>query len=202
MTTTAIKIGPADNGRRMSLADFEHAEVQPGYLYELGRGVIVVSDVPNPPHLWQVNAVRLQLTAYQFAHKGRISAIVGGGECKILLDDQESERHPDLSVYLTPPPGRDSDVWSIWVPALVIEVVSPDSRDRDYNEKREEYLSFGVQEYWIFDAERGEMTVLRRTRGRWREQIVRPPDVYRSKLFPGLELDCGQVFEAAREVGG
>ena len=48
MSTQTIKIGPADHGRRMSLADFEHAEVQEGLLYELGRGVIIVSDVPGP----------------------------------------------------------------------------------------------------------------------------------------------------------
>jgi Uma2 family endonuclease len=200
MTTTAIKIGPADHGRRMSLADFEHAEVEEGHLYELGRGVIVVSDVPNPPHLAQVNALRLQLTAYQLARKGKIYAILAGSECKILVDDLESERHPDLAVYTTPPSGRDAEVWSVWVPALVIEVISSDSRDRDYNEKREEYLAFGVREYWIFDAERGEMLALQRSRGRWRQQVVQPPAKYTTKLFPGLKLDCGQVFDAAAEI--
>jgi Uma2 family endonuclease len=200
MTTTAIKIGPADNGRRMSLADFEHAAVQEGYLYELGRGVIIVSDVPNPPHAAQIDIIRLQLTAYRLRRKEAISRILSGSECKILVDDLESERHPDLAVYTTPAPGRDAETWSTWIPALVIEVVSADSRQRDYNEKREEYLAFGVREYWIFDAERGEMLALRRTRGRWREQVVRPPEAYTTRLFPGLKLDCGQVFEAAREL--
>jgi hypothetical protein len=46
MSTTATLIGPEDQGRRMSLAEFDHAEVRDGYLYELGRGVITVSDVP------------------------------------------------------------------------------------------------------------------------------------------------------------
>ena len=45
MLKTRIKVGPKDHGRRMSLADFDHAEVQEGHLYELGRGVIIVSDV-------------------------------------------------------------------------------------------------------------------------------------------------------------
>lgn len=38
MLKAAIKVGPADHGRQMSLADFDHAEVQEGYFYELGRG--------------------------------------------------------------------------------------------------------------------------------------------------------------------
>jgi Uma2 family endonuclease len=201
MATTAIKIGPADNGRRMSLAEFEHAEVEGGHHYELGRGVIVVSDVPNPPHANQVDNIRLQLTAYRLKRKGAISRILSGSECKILLDDLQSERHPDLAVYTTPPPGDDSAAWSNWVPVVLIEVISADSRERDREEKPEEYFAFGVQEYWIFDVERGEMLALQRSRGRWREKVVRPPAKYTTTQFPGLKFDCGQVFDSAEEIG-
>ena len=64
MATVSIKITPADHGRRMTLADFEHAEVQEGKRYELGRGVVVVADVPNPPHLGMVTAVKFPLIGY------------------------------------------------------------------------------------------------------------------------------------------
>src|SRR5581483_8351716 len=167
MATVATKITPADHGRRMSLADFEFAEVQEGYTYELGRGVIVVSEVPNLPHFLQVNAIRYQLSSYEVTHPGRIFAIAAGRDCKLLAWDFESERHPDLSVYKTPPPGTNRTTWRGWVPELVIEVVSRGSANRDYEEKREEYLAVGVKEYWIFDAEREEMLVLKRYRGRW-----------------------------------
>jgi Uma2 family endonuclease len=199
--TTAIKITPADNGRRMSLADFAHAEVQDGYRYELGRGVILVSDVPNPRHLAQVTAIRRQLAAYDLAHPDRIYTVASGSDCKILLDDLDSERHPDLAVYKTPPHSDEVDVWATWVPELVIEVVSADSGQRDYVDKRDEYLRFGLQEYWIVDADRQEMLVLRRSGGRWAERVVRPPQVYKTRLLPGLEFTCGPVFDAARAVG-
>ena len=149
MSTTAIKIVPTDHGRRMSLADFEHAEVQEGFLYELGRGVIVVSDVPNPPHLAQVNAIRRQFSAHELSHPDRIYAIAGGSECKILLASLDSERHPDLAIYKTPPPTANEEAWATWVPEIVIEIVSPGSEERDYGEKPEEYLRFGVKEYWL-----------------------------------------------------
>jgi Uma2 family endonuclease len=201
MSTTAIKVGPQDHGRRMSLADFEHAEVEAGHLYELGRGVIVVSDVPDPRHLAQVTAIRRQLAAYDLAHEGRIYTVAGGSDCKVLVADHESERHPDVVVYKTPPHSDEEDVWATWVPEIVIEVVSPGSERRDYQEKREEYLAFGVQEYWIFDASREELTVLRRSSGRWAERVVRPPEVYRTRLLPGFELSCAAAFDAARAVG-
>src|SRR5262245_38310383 len=103
MSQIAEKIGPADHGRRMSLVDFEHVETVEGRMYELGRGVIIVSDVPNPPHLAQVTAIRRQLSAHDLAHPGRIYTITTGSECKILLSHLDSERHPDLAVYTTPP---------------------------------------------------------------------------------------------------
>jgi Uma2 family endonuclease len=201
MSTITTKLTPADHGRRMTLAEFEHAEAQEGKLYELGRGVVVVTDVPNPPHLAQVDAIREQLSRDRAAHPGRIAVMGGGAECKILLDDLESERHPDWSVYKTPPPGDDSDVWAEWIPEIVIEVVSPGFEQRDYEEKPEEYLRFGVREYWIVDAQRQEMLVLRRVRGQWKEQIVRPPEVYRTRQLPGFEFSCEAVFQATRRPG-
>jgi Uma2 family endonuclease len=161
---------------------------------------VTVVDVPNPRHLAQVNAIRRQLAAYDLSHDGQIHAVAGGGECKILLAGTESERHPDVAVYKTPPPNA-ADVWAGWVPELVIEVVSPGSEHRDYNEKPEEYLRFGVREYWILDEEKREMRVLRRSRGRWTEQTVVPPEVYRTRLLPGLAFACAAVFAAADATG-
>ncbi len=198
MIPQTIKLGPADHGRRMSLADFEHAEVEEGRLYELGRGVLIVSDIPHPRHLMQLNAIRRQLHAYDFQHPGRIHALASGSDCKILVADLESERHPDLAIYKTPLPYGEEDVWAVWIPEIVIEIVSPGSEQRDYQEKREEYLQFGVHEYWIVDAERQEVLILRRVGGRWREKIVRPPETYHTRQLPGFEFACAPVFEAAR----
>lgn len=138
-----------------------------------------------------------QLSAYDLAHPGRLFGIVSGADCKLLIVGLESERHPDLAIYKTPPPEGSDDVWSEWIPELVIEVVSPSSRHRDYPEKPEEYLRFGVREYWILDADRREMRVMKRLRGRWVERVVPPPDLYRSRLLPGLAFDCGAVSAQA-----
>ncbi len=180
----------------MNLADFDIATVEAGHTYELGRGVIIVTDISNPGHFAQVDEVREQLSAYKRKNRGRIYRIASGGECKVQVERFVSERHPDLAVYVTPPPNDDSSAWSIWIPALVVEIVSYGSADRDYIEKREEYLLFGVQEYWIFDSAKRQLFALRRVRGRWDEVVVRSSRRYKTPLFPGLEFDCGAVFEA------
>jgi Uma2 family endonuclease len=200
MSTQTIKIGPADHGRRMSLADFEQVEVQEGRLYELGRGVIIVSDVPGPRHLVQINAIRRQLHAYDLQYSGRIYSIAGGSDCKILLADLESERHPDMAIYKNPPPEGE-DFWASWIPEIVLEVISPGSEPRDYVEKREEYLRFGVREYWIVDADREEVLILRRSGGRWLERVLRATDSYHTRLLPDFEFRCEPIFAAARSVG-
>ena len=46
LTKSKAKIGPQDHGRTMSLKAFEFVQVKEGYLYELARGYIVVSEVP------------------------------------------------------------------------------------------------------------------------------------------------------------
>ena len=121
-----------------------------------------------------------------------------GGGCKVLLSDLQSERHPDLSIYTEPPPAAE-DVWARWIAAIVLEIVSKGSELRDYFQKREEYLDFGIREYWILDAAKGEMLVLQRNGGAWTEHLVRPPKLYRTPLLPGFRFSCAKVFQAAKK---
>jgi len=64
MPKTATRIGPQDNGRRMSLDEFEFAEGREGYLYELSRGIVTVVNVPKPGHFAQVDAIRNECRCY------------------------------------------------------------------------------------------------------------------------------------------
>jgi Uma2 family endonuclease len=199
MRKIAIKITPADHGKRMGLDDFDQAEVQEGYLYELSRGNITVTGKSGIQHLRQVLAIRRQLEAYDRAHPGQIVSIAAVNRSKIPLIDLQSQRRPDLAVYrnLTP---DEVDFWGYWIPELVIEVVTPEPAHRDYFEKPEEYLQFGVMEYWIVDAERQEMLALWRRAGKWAERIVRPPEMYRSKSLGGFTLDCGAALATTRQT--
>ncbi len=95
------------------------------------------------------------------------------------------------------PPIDDARLWRQWFPEIVIEVVSRSSRARDYEDKPEEYLRLGVKEYWIVDGQRKVMVVMKRVRNRWAETMITPPEIYQTRLLPGLEFSCGEVFRAA-----
>jgi Uma2 family endonuclease len=58
----------------------------------------------------------------------------------------------------------------------------------------------GVKEYWLVDADKQEVLVLRRSRGKWSPHTLRSGDLYETKLLPGFKIDCRPVFKAAEEA--
>ena len=199
-TTSKTKIGPRHHGRKMSLKAFESAQVEDGYIYELARGYVVVSEVANFPHMRRVSFIRNHLVQYHLENPGRIYEICGTMECKLLIPELDSERHPDIAVYLTPPRNRKGRaMWRSWFPDLIIEVVSAGSRDRDYTEKRDEYWLLGAKEYWIVDAKLAQVLILKRGRSQWTEKTLGPADLCETKLLPGFKLPCQAIFEVAAE---
>jgi Uma2 family endonuclease len=203
LTKSKPMIGPHHHGRKMSLKSFEFAKVEDGHFYELARGYLVVSEVPSYFHSMQIIAINSLLWAYYASHQGSIHAILGNMDCKLLIPDWESERHPDIAVYLTEPKGpKDRTMWRIWIPELTIEVVSESSRDRDYTQKRDEYWTLGVKEYWIVDAKMKQVLILKRGRIQWTAKTLGPNDACETKLLPGFKLACRTIFEAAGKDGG
>ena len=83
---------------------------------------------------------------------------------------------------------------------LVMEVVSgsPRDRDRDYLDKRSEYASAGIPEYWIVDPETGTITVLKLVDNHYRVHgEFKPGSIATSVLLPGFEVNVLDAFAAA-----
>jgi Uma2 family endonuclease len=192
-----ITIGPQDHGRRMSLDEFDRAVPTDGRLFELGGGTIQMSEIPGREHLAIFNELRRLLGRFDLEHPGVIDTIAGGSEAKMLIDPFESERHADLSVYLDPPPG-EGDLWSTWIPALVVEIVSERSRKRDVEDKPAEYLAFGVNEYWVVDAAKNVVLVHERFRGDWRLHTLKPGQKLKTRQLPGLVVDVRKLIAAGK----
>ncbi len=201
MSTATFTIGPEHDGRKMSLDEFSDAEGRGGYLYELNRGVVTVIDVPNEPHPDLLDAIQDQLRSYKVDHRDVVYRILEGGSGKIPVERFESERHPDLLIYKTRRPKgvKGSQVWPVWIPEIVVEIVSPGSEDRDYNQKPDEYFQFGVQEYWIIDESKRLMTVHQRSGDERTTSVISPGELYTTELLPGFEFDLQRVFDAASE---
>jgi Uma2 family endonuclease len=190
-----VRIGPQDDGRRMSFRRFQRAEGQEGYRYELASGVIEVTDVPGRIHARVLFEIERQLWAFDHRQTGVIEHMAGGGFAKTEMPEMESERHPDYSVYLTPMPD-DEYLWDKWTPTIAIEVVSAGSkaRKRDYVTKRAEFLAAGILEYWIIDPQERQMLALTRHGDQWREQKLGERGKWSTPLLPGFTLELTQIF--------
>jgi Uma2 family endonuclease len=198
MSTTRIQIGPADHGRTMSLEVFLEAEEEPGYRYELARGVLEVTEVPNDPHGQIVSNLYVMLFLYKSANPNVILRIGGGSEFRLWVPELVSGRNPDTALVLR---GTPKDDRGRRRPALVAEVVSRRGEVRDYQTKREEYLVYGVREYWIIDPQRLLVTVLTRQDAAgaadWSERVFRGDEPIDSGLLPGF---AGAVAELWADV--
>lgn len=194
---TISGIGPEHHGRRMSLDDFSGIAGRPGFLYELEKGVIAVVDVPGVPHWSVIETLRALLYAYRAANPGVFLLLGGGSEVALRMRGMESERHPDLSIYLSRPPRDDPQPWEYFTPDIVIEVVSKGSEERDYIVKRDEYLKAGIREYWIVDPQVRSVVALTRRNDTWRERALGIDGILTTALLPGLEVRVTDLFRDA-----
>lgn len=191
-------IGPAGRGARMSLTEFARADCEPGRTYELERGVVVVVDVPGVPHSRIVQRIRLALLKHQEAHPAAVDLVAGGTDSVMRMPRLITERHPDLVVYLRPPPTKDEQVWDRWTPEIVVEVVSRDSRKRDYQIKPADYLAAGVHEYWIVDPLTRNATLHARRGDEWVKRRLPSSGVIRTPLMAGFALRLADIFAALK----
>jgi Uma2 family endonuclease len=74
-------------------------------------------------------------------------------------------------------------------PDIAVEIVSRDSRNRDYGEKRELYQAAGVSEHWIVDPLQRRVEFLRLSGGKYELVPLEDNRIFRSAVIPGLWLN-------------
>jgi Uma2 family endonuclease len=180
----------------MTLDEFLEAEEERGYRYELARGVLEVTHVPNDPHGSIVWIILRFIAVYDLSHPRVIDRAGGGNEFRFWLPGMSSGRNPDVGVSLR---GTPKD-WRGNRPAsLAFEVVSEgnDAHERDYVTKRAEYLAYGLREYWIIDPQTKTATVLIRDGDTWVEQTYREDQQALSLVLPGFAIRLPDLWPQA-----
>lgn len=85
-------------------------------------------------------------------------------------------------------------------PDAAMEIVSPESVERDYGSKRTKYESAGVPEYWILDELQHTVTLLRLdASGKYREVKPRQGKLL-SKVMPGFYIRPEWLWPATRPM--
>lgn len=113
---------------------------------------------------------------------------VFGSRVACRLDDKNSPE-PDILFVAEKSRGRLHSGGVEGPPDLAIEIVSPESVERDYDKKRRQYQRFKIPEYWIIDEYELKVTLLRLDgRGKYREVTPRK-GVFHSLTLEGFWLD-------------
>lgn len=170
----------------------EYLALPTNRLVEYSSGRLEFLPMPTMGHqlvvLFLVNALRSFLRRSDGGH-----AVMSPFPIKV---GKEKYREPDVAFLF----ARHA-VWNHethWDGAdLVMEVVSDFNRNQDWVRKRDEYAQAHIPEYWIVDARRGTISVLRLKRGRYalHGEFSRGQRAL-SALLPGFDVDVAEALDA------
>jgi Uma2 family endonuclease len=179
----------------MSMEEWEQmAEDEPG---ELVDGRLQEEEVADSPHEVIVSALLYVLLTWARGRGGRVLP----SETKYALSRRRG-RKPDISVFLTRDRKLPRRGATPYPPDLMIEVVSPDPRDRrrDRIEKLQEYAAFGVRWYWLVDPEARTLEILKLGEdGRYVHALDAAEGTLEVPGCEGLTLDLGALWHELDE---
>lgn len=122
-----------------------------GNRYELIDGDLYVSPAPGSPH--QEVAWRLAFALGKYLEPLGMLDAVKISPSRLSWGRTDTAVDPDI--WISAPDEMRLRSWSHTRVPLVVEVVSPSSRRRDYEIKRDLFRRQGVGVYWIIDPRHG-----------------------------------------------
>jgi Uma2 family endonuclease len=163
--------------------------------YELLRGRIVM----NPPAGWPHGTVgaNILIPLGTFVRTHQLGLVLDSSAGYDLPSGDTIE--PDISFLsaarLAAGPAPQFGKFLRIVPNLVVEILSPATAQRDQTEKKTIYAENGVEEYWIVDPKRRDITVYALSGKRFgRGAVYTTRDTLRSRVLAGFTLRVREVF--------
>lgn len=140
--------------------DFVNRPENADRMFELRRGEVIESSRPTRRHGAVVHNIDRILGNYVF---DRGVGFVVAGDAGVILDENPAfVVGPDVAYFVGARRLDEVDPkWGDEVPVVAIEVLSPNDRLSEVNEKVEDYLSNGVKVVWLVDYEQKKVTVYR-----------------------------------------
>lgn len=118
----------------------------------------------------------------------RIEGAVVGSRFAFKVSDRRAPE-PDVA-YISPDRMQHVEAnYMIGGPDIAVEIVSRESRQRDYQEKRELYCQADVREYWIIDPIQRRCEFLRLRDGQYEIASLEDNRIFRSKALPDFWLN-------------
>lgn len=194
MATVLLKLGPADHGRPLSIDDFDAAEFEPGFRYEIIDGRLYVSEEPDPTE----NALELwlfeKLWDYSRSKSSVLNRVTNKGRVFVHARADATVPEPDIAAFEDYPLDQrlKGIKWSDVSPVLVCEVLVG-APEKDLERNVELYLAVpSIKEYWVLDGrdnpEQPTLIQHRRHGKRWVVRSFLHGSTFTTKLLPGFSL--------------
>ena len=198
MVQSAVFDAPSSEpayGRPMSVEEWEQMGAdEPG---ELVDGLLQEEEAVESPHEVIVSALLYVLLTWARPRGGRVLA----SKTKYALSPRRG-RKPDISVFLTRDRKLPRRGATRHPPDVMIEVVSPEPRDRrrDRIEKLREYAAFSVPWYWLVDPEAQSLEILKLGEdGRYIHALDAAEGTIEVPGCEGLTLDLDALWRELEE---
>jgi Uma2 family endonuclease len=186
-------MGTKTQARYFTFEDFCYL-VREDQKADLIDGIIYMASPENT----DANDLFLWLSTVMYGYVERKKlGYVFGSRVAFRLDERNGPE-PDIAFVLLEHADRINRGRVVGPPDLAVEIVSPESRERDYDKKRKQYQRAGVPEYWIIDEDERTILLLRLdARKKYRE--VRPRrGLFHSETLPGFYLDPSWLWQESR----
>lgn len=168
-------------------------------------GVIIMTSPASIRHQTIKNFLETTLTLFVRAHN--LGIVLSAGTQMRL---PTSGREPDVIFVNNQHLGWLQPTFLQGPADIAVEIVSPESVERDYEAKFNEYQSGGVPEYWLIDAIRDTAIFYRRQNGQFQVIPLDGEGRYYSQVLPGFWLKPAWLWrqplpdpvEVLKRVGG
>jgi len=169
-----------------------------GFRRELVRGEVRTMTPTGGLH--GIIVVRITVALDQHVEAHQLGYVFGAETGFKLATAPDTVRAPDVAFVRRerlPAEGLPEKFWS-GAPDLAVEVLSPDDRVHDTEEKIDDWLRSGTREVWIVNPRRRTVTVYRPNHP---AVVLGETDtLHASDLLPSFSCQVGRFFPTTSEV--
>ena len=186
MTTTAPKLLTADDLLRL------YSE---GVHGELIRGVLHETMPPGERH--GVYTAKLTIRLGVFVEQHELGEITAGDAGVWIERDPDTVRGPDIAFFSAERIGTGPLLpgYSIAIPDLVVEIVSPNDKSHEVYDKARMWLSHGVRMVWVVNPETRTVDVHQPRQAI--EVIDESSELDGAEVLPGFSCPLSDIFPPA-----
>lgn len=195
-TVHRLELGPLDHGRRLTLDDYESADYEPGFKYEIIDGRLAVAPIANLTENILERWLDQKLSEYAAVHPEVVNYVTTKPRVFIHSRPKSTIPEPDVACYQDFPEDIPLGElrWQDVSPILVAEVLVDNDPKKDLERNPGLYLDVPtIREYWVLDgrvnADEPTLIQHRRHGKRWVVREYPFGSTFTTKLLPGFTLD-------------